>query len=85
MQRMKLQIWWRKKIKTKKRIRGEEFLINIQISYRQTVYHIIYIICPYALQYLELQRVCHVKMFLCFFVFSYNDLQYNPPPLVIVS
>ena len=43
MQRMKLQIWWRKKIKTKKRIRGEEFLINIQISYRQTVYHIIYI------------------------------------------
>lgn len=30
MQRMKLQIWWRKKIKTKKKIRAS---LYIQISY----------------------------------------------------
>ena len=50
MQRMKLQIWWRKKIKTKKKIRGEEFIINIQISYHIARVCIISydMICPYA-------------------------------------
>ena len=66
MQRMKLQIWWRKKIKTKKKIRGEEFIINIQISYHiaRVCMHIISYHMPICiLQYIFNQKYKEIRTF----------------------